>query len=80
VKTTWDEPNDNIFVWDFFSLETGGNANGYLLDANAYSSGNSHPGNTFTTRVTPCFVQRMIDVIEGRGDSGSITGGCAVAP
>jgi hypothetical protein len=24
VRTVWDEPGDNIYVWDFFNLETGG--------------------------------------------------------
>jgi hypothetical protein len=70
VKTTWDEPGDNIFVWDFFELETeGGN---YLTTANA--SGDSHPNNTFAQTVAPYFVTRLTDVIEGRGDTGSITG------
>jgi hypothetical protein len=70
VKTTWDEPGDNIFVWDFFELETeGGN---FLTPADA--SDDSHPNDTFAQAVAPLFAQRVVDVIEGRGDTGSLTG------
>jgi hypothetical protein len=34
VKTTWDEHGDNIFIWDFFALETAGAAP-YMNEANA---------------------------------------------
>ena len=71
VKNTWDQPGDNIFVWDFYALETEGTL--YLKDAYA-SSGDSHPNATFSTTVAPYVSQRIIDVIEGRGDTGSITG------
>jgi len=70
VKNEWDEPGDNIFVWDFFELETeGGN---FLLPA--YSDSDSHPNSTFADTAAPYFVNRLVDVIEGRGDTGSITG------
>ncbi|MBN2070183.1 MAG: hypothetical protein JW814_01900 [Candidatus Krumholzibacteriota bacterium] len=72
VKEDWDEPGDNIFLWDFFELETeGGN---FLLEQYCASSGDSHPSSTFARTVAPLFAQRIIDVIEGNGDSGSITG------
>jgi hypothetical protein len=70
VRTTWDEKGDNIFVWDFWTLETEGGL--YLTDANA--SGDSHPNDAFAKKVAPYFGQRLVDVIEGRGDTGSITG------
>jgi hypothetical protein len=70
VKGTWDQHGDNIYVWDFYSLETEGTL--YLTAANA--SGDSHPNSTFAGRVAPYFVIRLVDVIEDRGDSGSITG------
>lgn len=70
VKNTWDEDNDNIFVWDFRELETEGGL--YLLSN--YSDGDSHPKSSFATTVAPYFSQRIVDVIEGRGDTGSITG------
>jgi hypothetical protein len=70
VKTAWDEPGDNIFVWDFFALETDGGK--YLVPA--YSAGDSHPNESFAKRVAPLFCRRLLDVIGGRGDTGSITG------
>jgi hypothetical protein len=70
VKVTWDQHGDNIYVWDFYSLETEGTL--YLTPANA--SGDSHPNSTFAGRVAPYFVKRLVDVIEGRGDTGSLTG------
>ncbi len=72
VKNVWDEDGDNIFVWDFFELETaGGNV---LLDTNAASPDDSHPNAAFATRTAPLFVNRLISVIRGTGDSTSLTG------
>jgi hypothetical protein len=72
VVTSWDEPGDNIYVWDFRRLETNGGL--YMLDANAASATDSHPNSTFSATVAPYLAQRIIDVIEGRGDTGSLTG------
>ncbi|HUT60276.1 MAG TPA: hypothetical protein VNA25_20720, partial [Phycisphaerae bacterium] len=70
VRTTWDEKGDNIYLWDFRQLETEGGL--YLKPAHA--SGDAHPNETFSKRVAPLFGQRVIDVIQGRGDTASITG------
>ena len=67
VKTTWDEPGDNIYVWDFRELETGGGL--YLLPENAVSPSDSRPNSKFAASVAPLIGQRIIDVIEGRGDN-----------
>ncbi|MBW2262837.1 MAG: hypothetical protein JRG91_12750, partial [Deltaproteobacteria bacterium] len=72
VKETWDEPGDNIFVWDFFELETEGGL--YLLDEHASSPGDSHPNDTFSAAVAPYCAQRIVDVIQGLGDVRSMTG------
>jgi uncharacterized protein YjdB len=72
VRTTWDQPGDNIFVWDFDTLETGGGL--YMNDAYANSPSDPHPNSGFSATVAPYIGQRIVDVIEGRGDSGSITG------
>jgi len=72
VKNEWDEPGDNIYVWDFWQLETGGGL--YLLGANAVSSSDSHPNSTFATTVAPYFSQRVVNVIKGLGDLTSLTG------
>lgn len=72
VKTQWDEPGDNIFLWDFFELETeGGN---YLKPEYAKAPDNPHPTPEFGEKVAPLFGQRIVDVIEGKGDSTSLTG------
>ncbi|MFO1095910.1 MAG: hypothetical protein U0992_21780 [Planctomycetaceae bacterium] len=71
VVTKWDEPADNIFVFDFYALETEG---GHYIRPE-YASGDAHPNEEFSQRVAPLFAQRVVDVIEGRGDTGSMTGG-----
>lgn len=72
VKGSWDEPGDNIYIWDFWQLETEGGL--YLLDKYAVSPSDSHTNEAFAARVAPLFGQRIVDVIEGRGDTGSLTG------
>jgi hypothetical protein len=72
VRDAWDEPGDNIYLWDFYRLETEGSL--YLKDAYTSGVGNSHPNPEFCKRVAPLLVNRVVDVIEGRGDSASLTG------
>jgi len=77
VRSDWDEKGDNIFVWDFRGLETEGGL--YLKDSCA--AGDSHPNETFSRKVAPLLGRRIVDVLEGRGDTGSLTGeGGAEAP
>lgn len=72
VKNEWDEAGDNIFVWDFFELETeGGN---YLKNEYAVSSDNSHPNKNFARYVVPKFGQRIVDVIENNGSKTTLMG------
>lgn len=73
VKNTWDEPGDNIYVWDFYALETAGSAP-YLNNAYLNASSPAHPTNAFGQTVAPYVAKRIVDVIEGRGDTGSVTG------
>jgi hypothetical protein len=74
VKNDWDEKGDNIYVWDFYELETEGGD--FLLPAYSADAvgGDSHPSAAFAATVAPLFVKRLTDVIDGRGDSGSLTG------
>jgi hypothetical protein len=64
VVNEWDEKGDNIFVWDFYELETEGGL--FLAEKNAFSPDNSHPGREFSARIAPLFGQFVIDVIEDR--------------
>lgn len=72
VRSEWDEPGDNIFVWDFYQLETEGGL--YLKDEYAQAKDDSHPTPAFGGRVAPLFAQRIVDVIGGKGDSTQLTG------
>jgi hypothetical protein len=72
VKSDWDEPGDNIFLWDFYELETEGGI--YLKMGYAQGLRDPHPRPEFAGRVAPLFAQRIVDVIDGKGDSTSLTG------
>jgi hypothetical protein len=61
VRNEWDTPDDNIFLWDFYELETEGTL--YLKNENASDPANSHPGKDFAEKVAPLFCQRIIEVI-----------------
>ena len=72
VKNEWDEKDDNIFIWDLYELETDGGI--YLKDRYAENDSNSHPNKKFSSAVSPLLCQRIVNVIEGRGDRSSLTG------
>lgn len=64
IKNTWDEPRDNIFVWDFYQLETEGGL--FMADKNAAGPSDSHPTVEFAAHVAPLFAQFIIDVADGK--------------
>lgn len=66
VADTWDESGDNIYIWDFYSLETDGGL--YLKNTYAESSDDSHPNSNFSRTAASLFAERVVDVVEGRGD------------
>jgi len=72
VKNEWDEKGDNIFLWDFYELETEGGL--YLKDEYALSPNDSHPSRSFAAGLVPYFGQRIINVLTGNGDNSSLTG------
>lgn len=72
VKDSWDTKGDNIFLWDFRQLQTGGGL--YVEAAHARKGDEAHPSDEFAVQVAPLLGRRIIDVIEGRGDTGSLTG------
>jgi len=72
VKNDWDEPGDNIYLWDFFELQTEGGL--YFKTEYAKSPDNSHPSNEFSKRVYPFLCNRIVDIIRGDGDKNQITG------
>ena len=72
VKNNWDETGDNIFIWDFWQLETKGGL--YLLNAYTEDEYDSHPNNFLSQTVAPYFSQRITNIITGNGDTTSLTG------
>jgi hypothetical protein len=72
VVNEWDDKNDNIFLWDFYSLETAGGL--YLKDEFASGPNDSHPGKSFAGRVSKLFANRIIQVTKGVADENKITG------
>lgn len=66
VKNDWDEKGDNIFIFDFYNLETDGGL--YLKNEYAVSTTDSHPNITFAKRVAPIFAQRVVEVTSGKAD------------
>ena len=72
VTGTWDEPGDNIYLWDFYALETRGGM--YLAPDNARGEWDSHPSKRFAARVAPLFCQRITDIMENNGNTTKLTG------
>lgn len=73
VKNEWDQPNDNIYVWDFYELQTQGTD--YFLADYALSPEDSHPNAMFAAEIAaPRFVNRLTDVLQGDGDADGLTG------
>lgn len=62
VKNEWDQPDDNIYIWDFYNLETEGSL--YLKDNYAQDINNSHPGKLLAKLAAPLFCEKIIEVIE----------------
>jgi len=72
VIEEWDEPGDNIHLWDLYALQTEGGL--YFRDAYAESPTNSHPNSEFAGRVVKLLSGRIIDVIENNGKGTDLTG------
>jgi hypothetical protein len=72
VRENWDEPGDNIYLWDFYELETEGGI--YLKKEFAAGPGDSHPSNQFSGKAHILFCNRIVDVIQNDGKKTNITG------
>lgn len=72
VTDEWDVPGDNIYLWDFYSIETEGSL--YFKNEYAVSSDNSHPNREFAGKAVNLLFNRIIDVIENNGSSTLLTG------
>lgn len=72
VVNSWDEKGDNIYLWDFYTLETEGGL--FLKPEYAESVNNSHPNREFSGMVSRYFANRIIQVLEDKGDISDIRG------
>jgi hypothetical protein len=78
VMNEWDLPDDNIFVWDFYGLQTEGQL--YFQDKFSQLESNSHPNDVFSKSAARLLFQRMVDVIESGGTATSPTGARKARP
>jgi hypothetical protein len=62
IINDWDEEGDNIYLWDFYKLETEGGL--YLKSEYASGPDDSHPNSEFSGKAAPQFSQFIIDCIE----------------
>lgn len=72
VKNQWDQPGDNIHIWDLHELQTEGGL--YFLEEHAESPHDSHPSNEFANQISPLLFNRIIDVIENDGRQTNLKG------
>lgn len=72
VKEEWDQPGDNIFIWDLYSLQTEESL--YFKNEYAESETDSHPNKDFSANVSKLLFNRIIDVIDTDGENTSLTG------
>ncbi|MBE9510639.1 MAG: hypothetical protein IMY71_07165 [Bacteroidetes bacterium] len=72
VVNEWDLPDDNIFIWDFFYLQTNGEF--YFKDNYAQSINNSHPNEDFSGYASGLLFNRIIDVIDYNGSNTTLIG------
>lgn len=72
VIKQWDTPNDNIYLWDFYGLETEGGL--FLKDEYTEKKGDSHPSAKFGQRVASLFGARIVDVISNNGEGTNLKG------
>ncbi|MFH1118786.1 MAG: hypothetical protein V1775_03115 [Bacteroidota bacterium] len=72
VINEWDSQGDNIFLWDFYNLETEGGP--FLKPEYAVGQDDSHPDRSFANKVAPLFCQRIVDVIETNGQKTGLSG------
>lgn len=74
MRQDWDIPGDNVYLWDYRALAMEGAKGDVPGPLYAVSGKDSHPSAGFAARVAPLLAQRIVDVIEGRGDTGPRTG------
>lgn len=72
VVAEWDLPEDNIYLWDLYSLQTESGL--YFKDEYAVSPENSHPNKAFAGKAVKLLFYRVIDIIKNDGSATLLTG------
>lgn len=72
VINEWDQPDDNIYLWDLYNLQTEGGL--YFKDEFAVSTSDSHPNGRFARKAVKLLFNRIIDVIENDGNKTNLKG------
>jgi len=72
VIKEWDQPDDNIYIWDLYKLQTKGGL--YFNEEYAVSQNDSHPNSEFASSAAKLLYNRIIDVIENNGTGTQLTG------
>jgi hypothetical protein len=72
VAKEWDLPDDNIFIWDLFNIQTEGGL--YFRDNYARSPVDSHPGDDFSDHLSLLLFNRIVDIITTNGCKTTLTG------
>ncbi len=72
VINEWDLPDDNIYIWDLYNLQTNGGI--YFKDINANSITDSHPNENFSDYAAGLLFNRIIDVITANGSKTTLSG------
>lgn len=72
VTQSWDQSDDNIYIWDLYALQTEGDL--YFKDEYAVSHTDSHPNEQFAGKATDLLFNRIIDVVEHNGSNTELTG------
>jgi hypothetical protein len=62
VKKEWDEPGDNIEIFDFREIETEGGV--YLKEKYANSTSDSHPNMKLSKIAAELLVKKIVEVLE----------------
>jgi hypothetical protein len=72
VVEEWDHRDDNIYIWDFYSLQTEGGI--YFKDTFAQSVSDSHPNKEFAAHASELMFNRVIDILKTNGSETTLTG------
>lgn len=72
VVNEWDLPDDNIFIWDLYALQTEGGI--YFKPEYALMLNDSHPNSDFAKSAVKLLFNRIVDIIENNGAGTKLTG------